>query len=242
MPRFYVPNTVYTLNEKISLPAEAVHHAMHVLRLREGEDVEIFDGKGGSAIGKISFGPEKAEVLIQAIRAVKELPVEIVILQALVVNDKMDLIVEKACEIGTQELYIYPPERTDLKPAADKLQKRLERWQRISIAACSQCGRSRLLKIEYCPTFHAALEKAKGLKLLLDPSADSNVVLPNEVKAVSFLIGPEGGFTPKEIASATQKGFEAMKLGNLILRTETAAIVAAAYAQTLWGSFQPDAI
>lgn len=239
-PRFYIPDVVFKSGQRISLPNEAVHHAMRVLRLKEGEEVEGYDGIGNSAAGKIHFERDRAEILVETVTTEQGIRLRIVLLQALVSNEKMDWIVEKACELGTSAVFVFPPERTDIKASGDKLIKKLERWRRISIAACSQCGRNQLLQVEFCPSLQSAMEKSQGLKILLHPATeDISKPLPKKLDAVTFLIGPEGGFSQKEIASALALGFEAKKLGNLVLRTETAGIVAAAFAQTLWGCYRP---
>ncbi len=238
MPRFYTPNIELVANSEVELSPLATHHAMRVLRMREGDDVEVFDGKGCSATGTIRFAKDFASVLISSVTRQDPEPLRIILLQALVSNDKMDWIVEKACETGISKLVVFSPARTDIKLNNEKIFSRLHRWNKIAISACEQCGRNTLMEIVICASLREASAIAEGLKIILHPFGRQTDKTEENITVVSFLIGPEGGFTEQEIELAEKQGFVPKQLGKLILRTETAGIVAASYAQTLWGTFK----
>lgn len=235
MPRFFVPFDSAHVSSPLPLPADAVHHAMRVLRLRQDDRVEIFNGRGTSIAGTIRFAPDYAEVLpIEVIRQPRGLG--LTLLQALVSNEKMDWIIEKACELGYSKILIFPPERGEIKLSAEKAAKRVERWRKIALSACQQCGLNYLPEIDFCANLNDAASKAEGLKFVLSPLGQLNKQA-EKPSSVCFVVGPEGGLSPREIDMLTEKGFLNLKLGSRILRTETAAIAAASFAQTLWGDF-----
>ena len=124
-----------------------------------------------------------------------------------------------------------------MRLTGEKALKRVERWNKIAVSACQQCGENYLPNIRFCTNLKDAVSSAEGLKFVLSPigkTYDSSEV-PN---VVTFAVGPEGGLSPKEIDALIDCGFYSRKLGNRILRTETAAIAAASFAQTLWGDFR----
>lgn len=236
MPRFFVPFNSVELSSPIALPSEATHHAMRVLRLRQEDPVEIFNGEGISVKGTIRFSTNYAEVIpLEVIHQATGL--RLTLLQALVSNEKMDWIIEKACELGYSQIIVFPSERGEVKLNAEKAAKRVERWNKIALSACQQCGLNYLPKIEFCPSLKAAALRAEGVKFVLSPLGGKRSE-SLELQAVSFVVGPEGGLSPKEIDLLTEQDFLHLKLGDRILRTETAAIAAASYAQTLWGDFR----
>ena len=236
MPRFYYFFDSADVNAPLVLPPEAVHHAMRVLRMRQGDAVEIFNGKGCAVKGTIRFVTDFAEVIPQEV-IMQPRGLKLVLLQALVANEKMDWIIEKACELGYAEIAVFPAERGEVRLTGEKALKRVERWNKIAVSACQQCGENYLPNIRFCTNLKDAVSSAEGLKFVLSPigkTYDSSEV-PN---VVTFAVGPEGGLSPKEIDALIDCGFYSRKLGNRILRTEKAAIAAASFAQNLWGGFR----
>lgn len=235
MPRFYHFFDPADLNGVLPLEPDAVHHAMRVLRMRQGDSVEVFNGKGWSLIGKIRFATDYAEVIPEE---VLEEPrgLRLTLLQALVANEKMDWIIEKACELGYTKVVVFQSERSEVRLNAEKAEKRLERWKKIAVSACQQCGENYLPEIFFCRDIKEAASHSEGLKLSLSPGGNPGKQ-NSSPEAVTFAVGPEGGLSPKELDHLTDTGFYCRKLGNRVLRTETAAIAAASYARTLWGDF-----
>ncbi len=238
MPRFYTPDTIFVESSLVELPKATVHHAMRVLRMRNGDIVELFDGKGNRCSGTITFTTGAATVAVERLFTPDEVKLKINLIQSLVANEKMDWIVEKACETGVSSITVFPPARCDIRLNEEKALKRVERWLKIAVSACEQCGRNSLPEISFLSGLKEATEQANGLKLILHPvPLGQNEALPEEADAVTFLIGPEGGFNEKEIALALEQGFRPRQLGKLVLRTETAGIAASSFAQTLWGDY-----
>ena len=236
MPRFYYFFESADTEAPLVLPPEAVHHAMRVLRMRQGDAVEVFNGKGCAVKGTIRFATDFAEVIPQEV-IMQPRGLKLVLMQALVANEKMDWIIEKACELGYAEIAVFPSERGEVRLTCEKAVKRVERWNKIAVSACQQCGENYLPNIRLCSSLKDAAAHAEGLKFVLSPigkTYDS----PDTPTAVTFAVGPEGGLSPKEINTLIESGFYSCKLGNRVLRTETAALAAASFAQTLWGDFR----
>jgi len=241
-PRFYCPVTLPQTGI-FELPPDAAHHAHRVLRLRAGDPVQIFDGAGhacDASIGEIS-GKLVNVNIIRACPAQAAPLLHIALAQAMTSSEKMDWIVQKACELGAAEVQPVQTQRSVAKLTSERAEKRTEHWRGVVIAACEQCGRNELMQV------HAPVElghwladqrNTPGSKFILLP--DGAVVLHAQTKpqgSVTLLIGPEGGFSPDEALMARQAGFIPVLLGPRVLRTETAAVAGIAALQTLWGDF-----
>ncbi len=210
------------------MPADEAHHCRHVLRLRDGDTVNIFDGRGHEAqcaIAKITNQAVQLNVLTQT--STPALRCRITLAQA-VPKKSMDLIVQKATELGVTAIVPVLSERTIVR--IDEDAAKLDRWREIALESCKQCGNNWLPVIEpprKATEFFANAGKF-DLKLIasLQPGAQPlKQILPAQMPAsVLVLIGPEGDFTPAEISEARNAGCLPLSLGPLILRAETAAI------------------
>jgi len=242
VPRFYCPPPL-PLSGLFDLPPEAAHHAARVLRLREGDRVEMFDGMGNECHGVISEVGGKRVVVgrIAAADADRESPLRVVLAQALSSSEKMDWVVQKATELGVAEIQPLDTERSVAKLSAERAAKRLEHWRQVAISACEQCGRNLLPQIHAPLDIMAWLQQVKELsdtKLVLLPQGAASLhSQPKPQGRVVLLIGAEGGFTGAESDSALRCGFAPIRLGARVLRTETAAVAGLAALQTLWGDF-----
>ena len=223
MPRFYVPN----LQEPV-LPAAEAHHCRHVLRLKEGDALTLFDGRGHAAqcaIAALTSQTVRLTVLAQT--CTPALRCRITLAQA-VTKKSMDWIVQKATELGVAAIVPIVSERTIVRLDDDA--PKLDRWREIALESCKQCGNNWLPVIE--PPRRALEYFANpgpfDLPLIasLQPGAQPlHQLLPAQRPAsVLILIGPEGDFTPAEISAARQAGCQPLSLGPLVLRAETAAI------------------
>ncbi len=242
MPRFYCPPPLPT-SGTFELPPDAAHHASRVLRLHEGNSVEIFDGNGNECHGVITEIGGKRVVIgeITSGNVSRESPLQVTLAQALSSSEKMDWVVQKATELGVAEIQPLDTERSVARLTAERAAKRLEHWRQVAISACEQCGRNVL------PTIHAPLDimawlqhmKAlSGTKLILLPQGATSLHrLEKPQEKVVLLIGAEGGFTKAESDSALRCDFNPIRLGARVLRTETAAVAGLAALQTLWGDF-----
>ena len=243
-PRFYCPVPVLT-EQELELPASVAHH-VRVRRLAAGDKVVLFDGRGGETAGTLNFEDKKTFVLLgQHNPKEAELGGEITLIQALPSGDKMDWVIEKAVELGVHRLIPVTAQRSVLKLSGPRLEKRLEHWRGIITSASEQCGRNRLMHLSAPRTLEQALaETAPEQRLLCDPEAGDTLneylvsrrLTHQRIQALSLLIGPEGGWSPEEMAAASRQGVTKIKFGPRVLRTETAALalVAASTALLNW--------
>jgi 16S rRNA (uracil1498-N3)-methyltransferase len=247
MPQFYLPPPWET-QKPHPISAEFLHH-LRVRRIGEGEVIPIFDGQGQIASATITqLGNKAGELAIAKVQQdiQSEVPYGITLAQGLAGGDKMDWVIEKAVETGASRIVPLQCERSVTKlnrsSDADRAQKRLIHWRAITQAACEQCERTVLPLVEPVQAIADYLANAdadiKGaLKLLFgtgDHPSLAKTIAPLPAQNVILLIGPEGGFTPEEIALAMKAGFQAMSLGKRILRTETAGIAAISTIHAIW--------
>jgi len=245
MPQFYLPGP-WEIQKPSALTSELAHH-LRVRRIQVGETFPIFDGNGQVAQAKLlSFTGKAGEIQLSQIctDTRRESPYAITLAQGLAGGDKMDWIVEKAIETGAKQIAPLQCERSVLKLTRpsdfDRAQKRVLHWQSIVQAACEQCDRTVLAVVEPIQTFENYLKipKKGQLKLLLSPDARKSlftVLLENKPQDLVLMIGPEGGHSPEEEVQAQAVGYELVSLGDRVLRTETAGIVAIAVVHSIWG-------
>ena len=225
LPRPFLRGVVFVVSE-------AVARHLQVLRVATGETITLFDGRGGEfAATVVDIGKRTASVMLSAFDAVeREAPIRITLVQALATSDKMDLIVQKAVELGVTEFAPIATARSTLKLGGERADKRVAHWQAIAVAACEQCGRNRVPAIHGLQTFDQWLTGTHaGVNVLLHPAAEKSMLDSVDANApISLLIGPEGGFTDEEIARAVVRGVVTAKFGPRALRTETAGLAAIA--------------
>lgn len=225
---------------QVVLPDAVARHAVGVLRLREGDDVILFNGDGGECVGQLVKTGKGAEVVLKARCApARESPLEVTLAQGVSSGERMDYTLQKAVELGITRIQPVMMKRTVVRLDDDKRHKRRQHWQGVVIAACEQCGRNHLPEVAEILDFaawQATPAVRAGLRLLLDPEASTRLRdLSAPVEPVTLLAGPEGGFDPAERELARRLGFQPLSLGPRVLRTETAAIAALAAMQALWG-------
>lgn len=243
MHYFFVHTEPLTPGSEIALLPEDHNHAYRVLRLKTGEAVTLADGKGLSALGKVSVS-NQAEVRVILER---ELPpakplIEITLLQALTKGDKLDLIFRQAVELGVSRLIAVETERTVPQLDSKKAEKRLQRWRTIARSASAQCRRPYLPLVEPQVSLFDYVDQAHDIPIIVPWEAENSLPLAKYLRqpcpsgrAVFVLIGPEGGFTNGEINKLEQRGAVTVSLGPRILRSETAALTAIALVQSAWG-------
>ncbi|MEO0997447.1 MAG: 16S rRNA (uracil(1498)-N(3))-methyltransferase [Pseudomonadota bacterium] len=221
------------------LDAAEAHYAVRVLRLAPGHDVVLFDGRGGEYRARIeAVERRRVELVLGEYVATDRLPaLATTLIQGIASGARMDVVVQKATELGVTRIVPVITERSQRRPGRDRRAQRLAHWQRVALAACRQCGRNRLPGIaEPLPLADwLAAGRAPALRLLLSPAAAEPLRVPERPAAIELLIGPEGGFADHEAALARDNGFTEATLGPRILRTETAAIAALAALRALTG-------
>jgi len=238
--RFFCPPPLPE-NGEFELPAAVAHHAERVLRLRSGDPLVLFDGQGGEVPGTLAALGKTARVQLGSRRQIeRESPLRFTLVQALASGDKMDLIIQKAVELGVVGVIPIAAERSVLKLVAGRAEKRLLHWQQVVVSACEQCGRNRLPTISAVATLGEYLDCLDDgvTRLVLAPGEGVRLAeLPEPSGEIHLLVGPEGGWGERELAAMRQKGCRPVVIGPRVLRTETAGLAALAAAQGLWGDF-----
>lgn len=220
--------------KSIYIEGSDVNHICNVLRMKTGEQVQISDGNNQKYLCRIDQ-MEKEQVLLmieERIRETAELPSKIYLFQGLPKSDKMDLIAQKAVELGVYEIIPVQNKRSVVKLDAKKAEKKTERWNAVSVSAAKQSGRSIVPIVKAPMDFKKALDYAEMLDVILLPyELSEGMEKTKEVigsiapgQSIGIFIGPEGGFEAEEIAAATEKNAEVITLGKRILRTETAGL------------------
>jgi 16S rRNA (uracil1498-N3)-methyltransferase len=239
MPRFHTPEAL-TIGATITLPDNVAHH-VQVLRLSEGDNICLFNGRGGEYIATLTTIEKKrvsAEVKTFSPREA-ELPYAVTLAQALPEASKMDWIIEKAVELGVAGIQPLAAQRCVVKLAADRAEKKAAHWQSIIVSAAEQCGRNRIAHLGDLADFDRwIVQKDLHKRILLTPRAEQSLsdwARHHPPQAMTLLVGPEGGFSDIEERSATSHGVLALSMGPRVLRTETAGLAALAALNAIWG-------
>lgn len=238
--RFFVDEPL-AIDTRIMLPERVAHHALRVLRLREGDLIVLFNGAGGEFAARLSGSGSHAYASIDSFSAIeRESPLRVTLVQSWVAADKLEWIIEKAVELGVHSILLAPAQRSVVRLTGNRLDKRIERLRELIVAACAQCERNRVPHIEASPTLAQSLRTGLSGKMrgmLLHPNAETSVAKAPLADGVAIAVGPEGGFDDDELALAHQLGYAAYRLGPRVLRTETAGLAALAALQTVGGDF-----
>ena len=229
---------------RLELPADAAGHLVRVLRLRPGDGFVLFNGDGRDFAATVLEADRRGvRVEVGEARVVRlESPLCLVLLQGIARGEKMDLILQKATELGVDAVRPLFSERSEVKLDGARADKRLDHWRNVVASACGQSGRARVPEVAAPAALSAVLESlpAGGLRLLLDP--EGSLVLPAlepvPGEPVYLAIGPEGGWSPRDRDRLHAAGFEGVRLGPRILRTETAGLAAIAALQALHGDLR----
>ena len=226
---------------EFALPEDTANHLLRVMRLREGDACVLFNGDGHDYTAELtSAGKREARVRIGAKQEVgNESPLRITLLQGIARGEKMDLILQKATELGVSAVLPVNAERTEVKLDAARAEKRLAHWHSVIVSACGQSGRARVPVLSPPQSLMAAAQAlpADTLKLTLDPQGQRRLASLDAAPAggVVIAIGPEGGWSPRDRQVLQDAGFQGLQLGPRILRTETAGLAAIAALQARLG-------
>jgi 16S rRNA (uracil1498-N3)-methyltransferase len=241
--RFHVPTAAP--GARVELPEHVAHHAREVLRLRAGAAVRVFDGAGrewDAVLDEVSRRTVSARML-HAVAARAESPLRLVLAVAALKGDRMELVLQKATELGVAEIWPIVTFRTDAAARPALKGSRSERWERVASGAAEQCGRAHVPHVAPTATLRGLIERPfDGRRVALLETEGHAPLASLVVDAASpllLLIGPAGGFEPAEADELRVAGFVAASLGPRILRAETAAVAAIAIAQSRWGDLAP---
>jgi len=237
--RLYTPDLL-NKGQQIELQEENAHYARAVLRLKKDQQLILFNGQGGEFSCRLQEVSRKRVVVYieHAIDRSVESPLNVMLGLGISRGDRMDWAVQKAVELGVVALTPLITERCVVKFKAEKKQQRLKHWENIVQHAAEQSGRTVLPELSEITDISDWVRQQAGLKVFLDPHAEKSLAELRPVDMqVTLLSGPEGGFSADEREMAVAAGFAPVRLGQRILRTETAALAALSAVQMLWGDF-----
>ncbi|UJA03940.1 16S rRNA (uracil(1498)-N(3))-methyltransferase [Acinetobacter johnsonii] len=228
MPRFFMEAEL-NVDHTVELTETVFHHWVKVLRAQVSDQATLFNGQGGEYEVTLSNVAKKsASVQVTAFNPTNRTPAFKALLgQVMSKGDRMDYVIQKAVELGVSEIQLLTSERCEMRLKYDRDQKKIDHWQGIAIAACEQCG------MNIVPKILAPLSLEKWLaselpatRLVLAPNKEKIDVLAHATPNIALLIGPEGGLSEAEITTANENGFINWCIGERVLRTETAPVVA----------------
>lgn len=238
VPRIYQESTL-VVGQSVALDDEAAGHVGRVLRMSSGEQVSLFNGDGHDYLAEI-ISASKKNVEVKVLSSEEnnsESPLNLHLGQVISRGDRMDFTIQKSVELGVNTITPLFSERCGVKLTGERLEKKIQQWQKIVISACEQSGRSVVPVVR--PAMQLAdwcAEPSDAVKLNLHPRASHGVnglTLPNN--RVRLVIGPEGGLSAPEIAMTEEHQFTDVLLGPRVLRTETAALTTISALQLKFG-------
>jgi len=224
---------------EVVLPEDVAAHLLRVLRLQVGDACVLFNGNGHDYDARITvIGKREARAEISAARHIdNESPLRITLLQGIARGEKMDWILQKATELGVARILPVTSDRSEVKLDAQRADKRLAHWRGIVVAACEQSGRAIVPDVSAPQSLAQGAGLREGRGFILDPFARASLssVRDAPLRECTVAIGPEGGWSPRDREQLVAAGYEGLKLGPRVLRTETAGIAAVAALQAACG-------
>ena len=238
IPRLYTQQPLHA-DSLITLDKDAARYLSSVLRMTSGQMLNLFNGDGGEYIAEVaSLSKNQVTVSIkESLPNDRESLLKIHLVIGISRGERMDWVIQKATELGVHTITPIFTERTEVKLAGSRLEKRLVHWQQVSISSCEQCLRNVVPTINSAVSLQECLDtNDEGLKIVLHHRTEKPLTeLQNTNNHVTILVGPEGGLSDDEISLAESNGYSAIKLGPRVLRTETAPLAAISILQSLWG-------
>ena len=225
---------------QFALAPEAAQHVSKALRLKAGDTLTVFDGRGGEYEAVIQrIDRERVDVKVGAGRDVeRESALSIGLVQGLPEADKMDWIIQKAVELGVGWIQPLVCDRSVVRLSGERAARREAHWRRVAVAACEQSGRNRIPEVRPTLGFQSWIAAPSELaRWMLQPGAPALAAHAAPTAPFELLVGPEGGLSERERDLALSRGCEPVALGPRVLRTETAPLAALAAIHALWGDF-----
>lgn len=240
MPRFYLADNI-CVSQTITLPESITRH-IKVLRLKNDSYITLFNGQNCEYQARLKSAGKNLwqAFIIDKLCPQTESPLNITLIQVISTGEKMDFTVQKATELGVNQIYPVVSQHSNVRLSEERAIKRTRRWQEIAIASCEQCGRNTIPKIFPIQNITTALTQTPttDIKLLLSPQGTMRLCNIEQIpKTITLLIGAEGGLSDNEELLAQQNNFLPIRLGQRILRTETAGLATLSAIQTIWGDF-----
>ncbi len=247
--RFFQQCDMY-IGEELALSAENHRHAIQVLRLKIDQNLILFNGYGGEYQAKLILADKrKSRVLIESFDPItRESPLITTLVLATIKPDKMDFAIQKAVELGVSIIQPVYTKRSVVNIKENRLDKKMQHWQGVIIAACEQSGRTAIPALYMPKTIEAFLQKVsddkKCIAMLLGEHPKINTLdgfdknlenIHEKKRAITLMVGPEGGFTDEEEQAMLMKDVTPISFGGRILRAETAVIAGLTACQQHWG-------
>ncbi len=232
-------DTQLAVGQRVALPPDQGHYLRNVMRLIAGEHVILFNGRGGEYLARLATASreETACEVLEYRDVDRELDCSIYLIQAACRSEKIDTVLQKGTELGAAGFRIVRSERSSLKLDERRREKRMQRWRRIIVEAAEQSGRTLVPTLAWHDGIESGIAEAAALRLCLHPEAEQELpaLQPQLCRAASIAlaIGPEGGWSPKDMESLEALGFLPLRFGPRILRTETAGPALLAAIQAL---------
>ncbi len=230
-------NKIFKVGKEVDLDRDAQHHLIKVLRFPVGNIVTLFNGDGYDYKVKIINAKKtcKVEIIAQT-KNNSESNLDLTLAQGIAKGEKMDLLIQKAVELGINRIIPLQTERCVVRLKSEKVTKRIEHWQKIANHACEQAGRAVIVDVDSQKTLAELFDYDCPNGFVLHHQATQKLQDITPLASATILIGPEGGLSNEEIELANRAGYRSIILGKRVLRTETASLVAIANMQLLWGS------
>ena len=241
LTRLYFPGVIADHGECHVVAGQA-HHVIHVLRLQAGAQLTLFDGRGVEYATLIKRIDKSGLTLTVSgrVEVSRESPLHVQLAQGISSGERMDYTVQKCVELGVSAIQPLITQRSVVRLASERAERRVAHWRSVAAAACEQCGRNHLpdvLPVQALLKWLGGPTAQDGVRFLLSPHASATRLrdMARPQGKVTLLVGPEGGWNAEESAAALSAGFGPLALGPRVLRTETAAVAALAAMQALWG-------
>ncbi|WP_334456337.1 16S rRNA (uracil(1498)-N(3))-methyltransferase [Acinetobacter nosocomialis] len=229
MNRFFIEIEL-TVGSTIQLTESVFHHWVRVLRAQIQEQATLFNGQGGEYLATLTeINKKNAFITIESFNPTnRNAPFKAILGQVMSKGDRMDYAIQKATELGVSKIQLLTSERCEMRLKYDRDQKKLDHWQAVAIAACEQCGLNLVPEVLAPISLNEWLSSSElpASKFVLAPEKEQKDVLSGIQPDLALLIGPEGGLSENEITQANQAGFMNWCIGDRVLRTETAPVVA----------------
>lgn len=228
MNRFYI-ETELNIGNTIELTESVFHHWVRVLRAKVQEQAIFFNGNGGEyRVTLTEINKKNAFVSVDHFEEIdRTAPFKVILGQVMSKGDRMDYAIQKATELGVTTIQLLTSDRCEMRLKYDRDQKKLDHWQSVAVAACEQCGMNIVPKVLAPISIEEWIQTDLPIsRFVMAPNKDQKNVLLDAQPELALLIGPEGGLSESEIELSNQHGFVNWCIGDRVLRTETAPVVA----------------
>ena len=230
-------NAPFTEGKTAELDSDNSHHLNKVLRFPVGQNIILFNGDGFDYTAVVQSAKKTTNLKVISKKVNNnESKLELTLAQGIAKGEKMDFLIQKAVELGVTRIIPMKLERCVVRLRDEKVQKKIDHWQKIANHACEQSGRSVIVDVSHPASLEELLEVTNHNGFVLHHRATLGLSQVKETSKATILIGPEGGLTEKEVNDSEVAGYQSIIIGKRVLRTETASLAAIANMQLLWGS------